>query len=160
MAALVPDPKRARRSHVQLGAAGFGVVFVLVGLAGFVPGITSHYMDMAVAGRGSTAKLLGIFQISVLHNLVHVLFGAAGLVLSTTPLRAVRYLAVGGIVYAVLFFYGILLPYDLPGLNFVPLNAADNALHFVLSGAMITAAAVLDRGSTWTQVLEEGRAEL
>lgn len=159
MAALVPQPKRPRRSQIQLGAAGFGVVFLLVGVAGFIPGVTSQYMDMGFAGRASSAKLIGLFQISVLHNLVHLLFGVAGLLLSTTPLRARNYLFYGGIVYGALFFYGIVISYGSPA-NFVPFNAADDALHFVLAAAMLTASLLLDRGPGWTEVLQEGKADL
>jgi hypothetical protein len=159
MAALAPDPRRAKRSQIQLGAIGVGAVFVLVGIAGFVPGITSRYMHLQMAGPDSTARLLGIFQVSVLHNVVHLLFGVAGILLSSTPMRAKRYLFWGGVVYAVLFFYGILIPYQ-GGANFVPFNAADDALHIFLAGAMMTASLVLDRGPTWTQVLEEGKADL
>ncbi len=159
MAALAPEARRAKRSHIQLGAAGFGVVFLLVGVAGFVPGITSHWMHLGLAGRGSTARLLGIFQVSVLHNAVHLAFGVAGLLFSTTPMRARNYLLYGALVYAVVFFYGILIPYQ-GGANFLPLNAADDALHIALAGAMLTAALVLDRGPTWTQVLHEGKADL
>jgi len=159
MAALVPEPKRVKRSQIQLGAAGFGVIFLLVGIAGFIPGITSPFMNMEFAGRESSAKLLHIFQVSVLHNVVHLLFGVGGLLLSSTPLRARNYLFYGGIVYGVLFFYGIVTTYGSPA-NFVPFNAADNALHIALAGAMITASLLLDRGPTWTQVLQEGKAEL
>jgi hypothetical protein len=159
MSALVPEPKRPKRSQIQLGAAAFGVVFLLVGIAGFIPGITSHFMNMGFAGRESSAKLVGIFQISVLHNIVHLLFGVAGLLFSSTPLRARNYLFYGGIAYAVLFFYGIVVTYGSPA-NFVPFNAADNALHFALAGAMITASLVLDRGPSWTEVLQEGKADL
>lgn len=159
MSALSPDPQRPKRSQIQLGAAGFGVVFLLVGVAGFIPGITAHHMDMAFAGRSSSAKLVGIFQVSVLHNVVHLLFGVAGLVLGSTPLRARNYLFYGGIAYGVLFFYGIVVSYGSPA-NFVPFNAADNALHIALAGAMITASLVLDRGPSWTEVLQEGKAQL
>ena len=159
MAALVPEPKRPKRSQIQLGAAGFGVVFLLVGIAGFIPGVTAHYTHLGFAGRESSAKLVGIFQVSVLHNVVHLLFGVAGLLLSSTPLRAKNYLFYGGIVYGVLFFYGIVISYGSPA-NFVPFNAADNALHFALAGAMLTAALVLDRGPTWTTVLQEHKADL
>ena len=159
MSALVPEPKRPKRSQIQLGAAAFGVVFLLVGVAGFIPGITSSYMHLGMAGRESSAKLLGIFQVSVLHNVVHLLYGVAGLLLSSTPMRAKNYLFYGGIVYAVLFFYGIVTTYGSPA-NFVPFNAADNALHFALAGAMLTAALVLDRGPTWTRVLQEHKADL
>ncbi len=159
MAALHPDPKRSRRSQIQLAAAGMGAVFLLVGIAGFIPGITSHYSDLDFAGRSSAAKLLGIFQISVLHNGVHLLYGVAGLLFSSTPMRARNYLFYGGIGYAVVFFYGILVPYN-AGANFIPLNAADDALHIFLAITMITASVVLDRGPTWTEVLEEGKADL
>jgi hypothetical protein len=159
MSALAPDPKRLKRSQIQLGAAGFGAVFLLVGIAGFIPGITSHFMDMGFAGRESSSKLVGLFQVSVLHNAVHLLFGVAGLLLSATALRARNYLFYGGIVYGVLFFYGILVSYGSPA-NFVPFNAADDALHFALAGAMLTAALVLDRGPAWTEVLQKGKADL
>lgn len=159
MSALAPDLKRPKRAQIQLGAAGFGVVFLLVGVAGFIPGITSHFMHLGFAGRESTARLVGIFQVSVLHNVVHLLLGAAGLVLSSTPMRAKNYLFYGGIAYAVLFFYGIVVTYGSPA-NFVPFNAADDALHFALAGAMLTAALVLDRGPAWTRVLQEGRSDL
>ena len=159
MSALVPEPKRPKPAQIQLGAIGFGVVFLLVGVAGFIPGITSHFMEMELAGRGSSSKLVGLFQVSVLHNIVHLLFGVAGLLFSSTPLRAKKYLFYGGIVYAVLFFYGILISYG-SSANFVPFNAADDALHFALAGAMLTAALVLDRGPAWTEVLQDGKANL
>lgn len=159
MSALASDPKRPKRSQIQLGAAGFGVVFLLVGVAGFIPGVTSHFMHLGFAGRESSAKLVGLFQVSVLHNVVHLLFGVAGLLLSSTPLRARNYLFGGGVAYAALFFYGIVISYGSPA-NFVPFNAADNALHFALAGAMITASLVLDRGPSWVEVLQEGKADL
>jgi hypothetical protein len=159
MSALASDPKRPKRSQIQLGAAGFGVIFLLVGVAGFIPGITSHFMNMEFAGRESSSKLVGIFQVSVLHNIVHLLLGVLGLLFSSTPLRARNYLFYGGIVYGVLFFYGIVTKYGSPA-NFVPFNAADNALHIALAGAMITASLLLDRGPTWSKVLQEGKAEL
>jgi Domain of unknown function (DUF4383) len=63
------------RTPVQSVAALVGVVFVLVGVIGFIPGITTQYHDLSFAGHDSGAKLLGIFQVSILHNLVHLLFG-------------------------------------------------------------------------------------
>ena len=159
MAALTPDPPRPKRAQIQLGAAGFGVLFLLVGVAGFIPGITRDFMDMGVAGQGSGAKLVGLFQVSVLHNVVHLLFGVAGVALSGTPLRARNYLFYGGIVYAALFFYGVIVPYA-SSANFVPLNAPDDALHVFLAAALIIASLLLDRGPTWSAVLEEGKADV
>src|SRR4051812_14354850 len=70
------------RTPVQLAALVVGVVFLAVGVLGFIPGITSHYSDMTFAGHDSTAKLLGIFQVSILHNIVHLLFGVAGVLMA------------------------------------------------------------------------------
>ncbi len=96
------------------------------------------------AGHHSEAALLGIFQVSVLHNIVHLLFGIVGLLALRSRALAKGYLIVGGIVYAVLWIYGLVVPMDSMG-NFVPLNTADNWLHFVLSVTMIGAGVVLGR---------------
>ena len=72
------------RSLIELAALLVGATFLLVGVLGFVPGITTNYSDLGAAGTESTAKLLGIFQVSVLHNVVHLLFGIAGLALART----------------------------------------------------------------------------
>jgi hypothetical protein len=121
---------------LRLVAGTFGAVFLLVGLLGFVPGITTHYGDLGFAGHESEAKLVGIFQVSVLHNLIHVAFGVAGLALASRPRPAALYLLVGGIVYAVVWLYGVLVEHDSDA-NFVPLNTADNWLHFLLAAAMV-----------------------
>ena len=67
------------RSLAQVGAFVAGAVFLLVGILGFIPGITTNYDEMAFAGTDSQAELFGIFQVSVLHNIVHLLFGVVGL---------------------------------------------------------------------------------
>jgi hypothetical protein len=113
-----------------------GIVFILVGILGFIPGITTHYSDMSFAGHDSGAKLLGIFQVSVLHNIVHLLFGVVGLALARSAEGARTYLLGGGVVYLVLWIYGLVI--DQGGsANFVPINTADNWLHFVLGIALL-----------------------
>ena len=120
-----------KRTQAQQLTGLLGIVFILVGILGFIPGITTHYSDMSFAGHDSGAKLLGIFQVSVLHNIVHLLFGIVGLVLARTPDGARTYLLGGGVVYLVLWIYGLVI--DQGGnANFVPINTADNWLHFVL----------------------------
>ena len=124
------------RSPVQTMAFLIGAVFLLVGVAGFIPGITTNYDDMKFAGHESGAELLGIFQVSILHNLVHVLFGIAGLALARTWDGARTYLIGGGVIYLVLWTYGLIV--DREGdANFVPVNTADNWLHFFLGVGMI-----------------------
>ena len=132
------------RSAVQTTAMLVGIVFLLVGILGFIPGITTGYGDMKFAGEDSGAELLGIFQVSILHNLVHVVFGLVGLALARTWDGARVYLIGGGAIYLVLWLYGLLV--DLDGdANFVPFNTADNWLHLFLGVTMILAGFLLSR---------------
>ena len=57
---------------VQTAALAVGAVFLVVGVLGPVPGITTNYDQLTFAGHHSNAGLLGIFNVSVLHNLVHL----------------------------------------------------------------------------------------
>lgn len=129
---------------IQTASAAFGIIFLLVGILGFVPGITTNSGDLMVAGQESGALLLGLFQVSILHNLVHLAFGVAGLVCARAAGTARTYLIWGGAVYAVLWVYGLVVPHD-SAANFVPLNTADNWLHFVLAAAMIGLGIALSR---------------
>ncbi|MEV5822538.1 DUF4383 domain-containing protein [Micromonospora harpali] len=124
------------RAPVRRAAATVGVVFLLVGLLGFVPGITTDFGDLRFAGHGSGAKLLGVFQVSVLHNAVHLAFGLAGLALSRTWDGARTFLIGGGAIYLVLWLYGLVVDHG-SGANFIPVNNADNWLHLVLGAGMI-----------------------
>ena len=131
-------------SLVQKAAGLVGAVFLVVGIAGFIPGITTHYSDMSFAGHDSMAKLLGIFMVSVLHNIVHLLFGVAGLALARRADTARNYLIVGGAIYLVLWIYGLVVD-KTSSANFVPVNTADNWLHFVLGAGMIALGVALGR---------------
>lgn len=134
------------RTPIQLAALAVAAVFGLVGVLGFVPGATSDYDSLAAAGHESHALLLGIFQVSVLHNVVHLLFAVAGFVLARSVGGARAYLIGGGAVYLVLWLYGLLVGHD-SAANFVPVNTADNWLHFALGVGMISLGFVLGRRS-------------
>ena len=136
-----------RKTTLQTAAQAVGAVFLLVGILGFIPGITSNYEALGFAGHGSEALLLGIFQVSVLHNIVHLLFGVAGILLSRTHRQAKSYLIYGGVVYLVLWLYGLLIGHETPA-NFVPVNNADNWLHLVLGLGMIALAVLLSRDTS------------
>ncbi|TDC34092.1 DUF4383 domain-containing protein [Micromonospora sp. KC213] len=131
-------------SPVRRAAQVVGVVFLLVGLLGFIPGITTDYDTMKFAGHESQAKLLGLFQVSILHNIVHLLFGVAGLALARSASGARSYLIGGGAIYLVLWLYGLVVGHDSPA-NFVPLNTADNWLHLFLGVGMIALGVALTR---------------
>jgi arginine exporter protein ArgO len=136
----------ATRTNLQKAALAMGAVFLLVGVLGFIPGITTNYGSLGFAGHGSEALLLGIFQVSILHNIVHLLYGAAGIALARTHGQAKLYLLYGGVVYLVLWLYGLLIGHDTPA-NFVPVNTADNWLHLVLGLVMIGLAVLLARNT-------------
>ncbi|MGW3993614.1 DUF4383 domain-containing protein [Amycolatopsis sp. NPDC004772] len=124
------------RTPVQVAAAVVAVVFLLVGVLGFVPGITTDYDQLSFAGHDSMAMLLGVFMVSVLHNIVHLLFGVVGLASARTARGARTYLIAGGVVYLVLWLYGLLIDHGSDA-NFVPVNTADNWLHLGLGVGMI-----------------------
>ncbi len=130
------------RTPVQSLAALVGVVFLLVGILGFVPGITTHYGDLSFAGHDSGAKLLGIFQTSILHNIVHLAFGV-GILMAKTPGGARTYLVGGGIVYLAVWVIGAV-----GGLDWLPVNTADNYLHIVLGAGMVALGLIAGRAST------------
>lgn len=146
----VPANERAAthgRTQVQTASLVVGAVFLLVGILGFIPGITSNYSSMSFASHHSEAMLFGLFQVSILHNLVHLAFGIAGIVAARTARAARLYLIIGGIVYLVLFVYGLLVPMNSDA-NFVPVNGADNVLHVVLGLGMLALGLILGRAAT------------
>lgn len=139
MATAVPH-----KHLVQTAAMVVAVVFLVVGIAGFIPGVTTDYEGMTFAGHESTAMLLGVFHVSILHNIVHLLFGIVGVVMARTVTGASAFLIGGGVIYAVLWLYGLLIDHD-SAANFVPLNTADNWLHLFLAVGMIGLGVALRR---------------
>lgn len=131
-------------SAVQIASAAVGAVFLLVGILGFIPGVTTDYDMLAGAGHHSGAMLFGIFEVSVLHNVVHLLFGVAGLAMARMARTAQLYLVGGGIVYLALWIYGLVIDKD-SSANFVPVNDADNWLHLVLGLGMVALAILTPR---------------
>ena len=134
------------RTPVQNIARLVGIVFLLVGIAGFIPGVTTNlYEGLEFAGDDGTAELLGLFEVSVLHNIVHGLFGIAGLALAATASGARTYLIGGGAIYLVLFLLGIV-----GGGDWIPVNDADNWLHLSLGVGMVALGYLTTRESTVT----------
>ncbi|MEU7803813.1 DUF4383 domain-containing protein [Micromonospora arborensis] len=127
------------RPRVQSAALAVAGVFLLIGVLGFIPGITTDYGKLRFAGHHSDALLLGLFQVSILHNAVHLLFGLAGLVLARSVGGARVFLAGGGAVYLALWLYGLAIEAVDPeaGANILPINDADNWLHLALGFGML-----------------------
>lgn len=104
----------------------FGIVFLLIGILGFVPALTPG------------GALLGLFMVNGVHSIVHLLFGVAGIAAALTGASRL-YNKIGGVIYlvlAVVGFIALLAVTSLaPGgmlLGLVMINMADNFLHLVL----------------------------
>ena len=126
----------ATMTLTQRIAAIVGATFALVGVAGFIPGLTQNLEAITWAGNESDAKLLGLFEVSVLHNAVHLAFGVLGLAAARSLIWARNYLIWGGATYLALAVYGMVIDLDTEA-NFVPLNTADNWLHLGLGAGMV-----------------------
>lgn len=140
-----------RGSMAQTVALVVAGTFLLVGVLGFIPGITTDFDELAFAGHESEAKLLGIFEVSVLHNIVHLLFGVAGVALARTHAGARSYLVGGGVLYLGVWLYGLVVDKGSDA-NFLPVNEADDWLHFALGVGMVGLGALLwreDRRGPW-----------
>jgi hypothetical protein len=121
---------------VQGAAIIVGGAFLLVGILGFLPGVTRHHDLLQFAGHHSGAKLFGIFSVSILHNLLHLAFGVAGLAMARTYAMARAYFLIGGLAYLGLWVYGIVVDRG-SAANMLPVNGADNWLHLGLGVAML-----------------------
>ena len=114
------------RSIAQRGAMVFGVVFLLVGIAGlFVRNGTTMEADMEAA-----AMLFGLFPVNLLHNVVHLAFGAWGLLASRSHDASRTYGKVGAVIYLVLVALAFVDP---TGFGVVPIGGHDIWLHLVLA---------------------------
>ena len=136
--------RTTEKTAMQKAALAVGATFLLVGILGFIPGITQHFDDLTFAGHESDAELLGIFEVSVLHNIVHLLFGIIGLAAAKSFSASRNYLIGGGAIYLVLWLYGLIIDRESDA-NFVPVNNPDNWLHFVLGIGMIGLGVALAR---------------
>ena len=90
----------------RTAARVFGIVYLLVGILGFVPGLA---MPMAMPQTlGGTMSLLGLFPVNILHNLVHVLVGIAGLAVAGSLANSRTYFRTLAVVYGLLTVLGLI----------------------------------------------------
>lgn len=128
--------RRAMPSAAQSLTILISLAFIVVGVGGFIPSLTTHSVDLANTGPDSHTLLFGLFQVSVVHNLLHIGTGVIGLMLANGPRMARTFLLLGGIGYLGLTAYGFLI--DLASKdNYLSINTNDNWLHLGVGAAML-----------------------
>lgn len=111
------------RDVAKMFALWIGIIFLVVGVLGFVPAL--------VTGNG---LLLGIFAVDAVHNVIHLLVGVLGVAAYYWD-RARLYCQGLGIVYllvGILGFIPALLFGDGMLLGLFSVNVADNLLHLIV----------------------------
>jgi len=114
----------------------FAIVFLAIGVLGFVPGVTT-----------ADSMLLGMFHVDSLHSIIHLVTGlvlafAAWSSASSSQLA----LKVFGVVYALVMVVGFVQGDTVLGLFAV--NMADNVLHLVLAAGLLYAGFIMKEGSS------------
>ncbi|GAB4148333.1 MAG: hypothetical protein OHK0017_11090 [Patescibacteria group bacterium] len=104
------------RQYIVLG---FGIVFVLIGLLGFVQN-----------------PVLGVFGVDNWHNFIHLFSGIAALAVFRSDKNSTRYAKVMGIIYAAVFVLGVVWPND-KILGFIHIENNDDWLHLFLAAILL-----------------------
>jgi len=111
---------------IKTAALLFGIVFLLIGILGFVPAVTPD-----------NGMLLGVFHVNIAHNIIHLASGVVFLLCGMAGAGPSRtFFQIFGIIYAVVavlgFYYG-----DNALLGLISNNTADTWLHVVLAVVML-----------------------
>ena len=106
-----------------------GIVYIVAGIAGFIPALTPHSGDMhPLAVETAHGRVLGLFPVNALHNLVHIAIGVWG-VLGSRSLGGARFFWQGlAVFYGLLAILG-LIPATNTLFGLVPLYGHDVWLH-------------------------------
>ncbi|SFS14487.1 protein of unknown function [Microbacterium sp. cf046] len=128
-----------RSSPNRLVATIFGAVYILVGLLGFA--VTGGVGFLATEG----GLLLGIFMVNPLHNIAHLLIGAALLIAGLASARAAKTVnIIVGATYLLLGIVGFFLVGT--ALNILALNTFDHFLHLASALVLLGVGLAAERG--------------
>jgi hypothetical protein len=134
------------QSPNRIVATVFGVVYLLVGLIGF---FWTSGVPFAGPGNGSSNLILGIFEVNPLHNIAHLLIGAALVIAGTSNVSAAKATNTTiGAVYLLLGIVGFFLAANHgSGLNFLSLNTPDHFLHLASAIILLAVGLGADRAT-------------
>jgi len=105
--------------NIQKAAKWFGIIILVVGILGFVPGLTPD------------GHLLGIFHVDTIHNIIHILTGIVALLSTGSDGAARGFFKLFGIVYGLVTIIGFVQGTTVLGI--FGINMADNVLHLLIT---------------------------
>jgi hypothetical protein len=115
-------------------ARAFGIVFLLIGIAGFIPGITAPHSHPDVKVDAFLGLELGLFPVNVLHNLVHIAFGVWGFAAGGSVAASQIYFRSVTVIYVVLAIMGLITAANLhTTFGLIPLYGNDVWLHALIA---------------------------
>ncbi|WP_142848203.1 DUF4383 domain-containing protein [Telmatospirillum sp. J64-1] len=111
-----------------------GIVFLVVGIAGFIPALVTPPApgDPPLALAAGHGRLFGLFPVNWVHNLIHLAFGIAGIACYRSLGAARNYSRITGIVYAALIIFGF-IPVLHTTFGLAPLHGHDIWLHALIA---------------------------
>lgn len=114
---------------VRTFALIFGILYVIGGISGFIPGLNPHHADMPpIAVDSFYGRALGLFPVNILHNFVHLAIGIWG-ILASRSVSGARFFGKGlAIFYGLLAILG-LIPATNTMFGLVPIYGNDVWLH-------------------------------
>jgi succinate-acetate transporter protein len=100
----------------------FGIIYTLVGVAGFLTPLGGTFGMTPI-------PMFGVFYINLVHNIVHLVIGIPGLLMAGTEESAARYLRVFGIILVVVAVIGFIRAIEATIHGFIPIGGSDVWLH-------------------------------
>lgn len=109
-----------------------GIIFLVVGIAGFIPALVTPAPTEGMAVDAMHGRLFGLFPVNALHNLVHAAFGIWGIAAYRSFTGARTFAKVTAVVYAILLVMGF-IPVLNTTFGLVPLYGHDIWLHALIA---------------------------
>lgn len=121
----------------------FGIIYLLVGILGLIPGLITPAANPGVTLNVLNGLLFGVFPVNILHTLVHLIIGVWGILAYRTFSASRSFSITAGIIFIVLFVMGLIPVLDVL-FGLAPLYGSDIWLH-LLSGIVALAVGLMAR---------------
>jgi hypothetical protein len=118
----------ASSSTIRFAALSLGLFFLLLGLAGFVPGLAT--ISEGVTAAPGFGYIFGVFPTNYFHNAIGILVGVWGIAASTSLSGAIVFNRIFAIVYALGAILG-LLPFSNTLFGLTPLFGSNVLVNLI-----------------------------